>query len=67
MSDLTALEKANKRIKSLELALSDLIFDAEQVYNVGFLNESLQWIPKESVIDALEVRVDITKSLLEDK
>ncbi|WP_428615767.1 hypothetical protein [Pseudoalteromonas sp.] len=65
MSKYKNLEKANERINELEKALSELIFDSEQIYNVGFFSESLNWVPKESVVDALEVRVDISKLILE--
>lgn len=65
MSKYKDLEKANERIEELEKALGDLVFDAEQIYNVGILTESLSWIPKESVVYALEVRVDVSKLILE--
>ena len=64
MSKYKDIKKANERIDKLEQALDYLVFDAEQIYSVGFLTDSLQWIPKESVIDSLEVRVGLVKELL---
>ena len=61
---LKELEKANERIKDLESTLSELVFEADQISNIGFFSGSGNWTPKSDVIDALEARVKVSKLLI---